>query len=130
MANGIKVYPQREYDEDPEERTLNDQIRENIPFAVVGTDKVHQVNGNKVLGRKTKWGIIEVENVTHCEFANLRDLLIRSHLQDLKDVTHNIHYETYRVQRLNDSNMNFSELLLSAWPLENGTDKCETESQL
>ncbi|XP_054891315.1 uncharacterized protein septin12 isoform X1 [Poeciliopsis prolifica] len=129
-SNGIRVYPQREYDEDPEERLLNDRIRESIPFAVVGTDKEHQVNGNKVLGRKTKWGIIEVENVAHCEFANLRDLLIRSHLQDLKDVTHNIHYETYRVRRLNESNMNFSELVLSSWPLKNGTDTCETESQL
>uniref|UniRef100_A0A7N6APS8 Septin-type G domain-containing protein n=1 Tax=Anabas testudineus TaxID=64144 RepID=A0A7N6APS8_ANATE len=111
-ANGICVYPQREYDEDPDEHILNERIRESIPFAVVGTDKEHQVNGNKVLGRKTKWGIIEVENVAHCEFANLRDLLIRSHLQDLKDVTHNIHYETYRVRRLNESNMNFSELSL------------------
>lgn len=35
------------------------RLQENIPFAVVGTDKEHQVNGNKVLGRKTKWGIIE-----------------------------------------------------------------------
>ncbi|XP_032443990.1 neuronal-specific septin-3 isoform X2 [Xiphophorus hellerii] len=129
-SNEIRVYPQREYDEDPEERLLNDRIRESIPFAVVGTDKEHQVNGNKVLGRKTKWGIIEVENVAHCEFANLRDLLIRSHLQDLKDVTHNIHYESYRVRRLNESNMNFSELVLTSWPLKNGTDTCETESQL
>ncbi|XP_070836328.1 uncharacterized protein septin12 isoform X1 [Chaetodon trifascialis] len=127
-ANGICVYPQKEYDEDPEERILNDRIRESIPFAVVGTDKEHQVNGNKVLGRKTKWGIIEVENVGHCEFANLRDLLIRSHLQDLKDVTHNIHYETYRVRRLNESNMNFGELGLSTWLLENGT--AESESHL
>uniref|UniRef100_UPI0037E8F22C uncharacterized protein septin12 isoform X1 n=2 Tax=Semicossyphus pulcher TaxID=241346 RepID=UPI0037E8F22C len=130
-ANGICVYPLKEYDEDPEERILNDRIRDSIPFAVVGTDKEHQVNGNKVLGRKTKWGIIEVENVAHCEFANLRDLLIRSHLQDLKDVTHNIHYETYRVQRLNESNMNFSELGLSTWLLENGTgEKYESESHL
>ncbi|XP_056257195.1 septin-9 isoform X1 [Seriola aureovittata] len=130
-ANGIHVYPQKEYDEDPEEHVLNERIRESIPFAVVGTDKEHQVNGNKVLGRKTKWGIIEVENVAHCEFANLRDLLIRSHLQDLKDVTHNIHYETYRVRRLNESNMDFSELGLTPWPLENGTaDKCESESHL
>jgi len=34
-------------------------LQETIPFAVVGTDKEHQVNGHKVLGRKTKWGIIE-----------------------------------------------------------------------
>ncbi|XP_077390364.1 neuronal-specific septin-3 isoform X2 [Festucalex cinctus] len=130
-GNGIRVYPQKEYDEDPEERFLNDRIRESIPFAVVGTDKEHQVNGNKVLGRKTKWGVIEVENVAHCEFANLRDLLIRSHLQDLKDVTHNIHYETYRIRRLNESNMNFIEEGLSTWPLENGTaDKCESDSHL
>ncbi|XP_029914546.1 neuronal-specific septin-3 isoform X2 [Myripristis murdjan] len=130
-ANGIRVYPQKEYDEDAEDRIVNDRIRESIPFAVVGTDKEHQVNGNKVLGRKTKWGIIEVENAAHCEFANLRDLLIRSHLQDLKDVTHNIHYETYRVRRLNESNMNFSELELSIRPLENGNgDKSESESHL
>lgn len=130
-ANGIRVYPQREYDEDPEERVLNDRIRESIPFAVVGTDREHQVNGNKVLGRKTKWGIIEVENVAHCEFSNLRDLLIRSHLQDLKDVTHNIHYESYRVRRLNESNIDLIERGLSARPLENGTaDKSESDSHL
>ncbi|XP_033969511.1 uncharacterized protein sept12 isoform X1 [Trematomus bernacchii] len=130
-ANGIRVYPQKEYDEDPEDSILNDRIRESIPFAVVGTDKEHQVNGHKVLGRKTKWGIIEVENVEHCEFANLRDLLIRSHLQDLKDVTHNIHYETYRVRRLNESNVSFGELGLAPWPLENGTDdRGQSESHL
>ncbi|XP_062309413.1 uncharacterized protein septin12 isoform X2 [Osmerus eperlanus] len=128
QTHGIRVYPEKEYDEDTEDRILNNKIRESIPFAVVGTDKEHQVNGNKVLGRKTKWGIIEVENVAHCEFSNLRDLLIRSHLQDLKGVTHYIHYETYRVRRLNESNMNVSALGLSSFPLENGTS--DTESHL
>lgn len=104
QAHGISVYPQRELDEDTTEVLLNDKIREKIPFAVVGTDEEHQVNGKRVLGRKTKWGIIEVENTSHCEFADLRDLLIRSNLQDLKDITHNIHYETYRVSRLNEKN--------------------------
>ncbi|KAM4698272.1 septin-12 [Rhinophrynus dorsalis] len=102
QAHGISVYPQPELDEDQGETLLNDKIREKIPFAVVGTDEEHQVNGKKVLGRKTKWGIIEVENTAHCEFSNLRDLLIRSNLQDLKDITHNIHYESYRVSRLNE----------------------------
>uniref|UniRef100_A0A8B9TVY5 Septin-type G domain-containing protein n=1 Tax=Anas platyrhynchos TaxID=8839 RepID=A0A8B9TVY5_ANAPL len=98
-AHAISVYPQEDFDEDPDDRLLNNVIREKIPFAVVGADQEHQVNGRRVLGRKTKWGIIEVENPTHCEFPMLRDLLIRSHLQDLKDITHNVHYESYRVRR-------------------------------
>ncbi|XP_042294479.1 septin-12 isoform X1 [Sceloporus undulatus] len=104
-AHGIHVYPQVDFDDDPDDRLLNDKIREKIPFAVVGADKEHQVNGKKVLGRKTKWGVIEVENPAHCEFPLLRDLLIRSHLQDLKDITHNVHYEQYRMRRLNGSNL-------------------------
>ncbi|XP_075755336.1 septin-12 isoform X2 [Pelodiscus sinensis] len=103
-AHGISVYPQEDFDDDPDDRLLNDKIRDKMPFAVVGADKEHQVNGKRVLGRKTKWGIIEVENPAHCEFPLLRDLLIRSHLQDLKDITHNVHYESYRAQRLDESN--------------------------
>ncbi|KAM6196839.1 septin-12 [Sarcoramphus papa] len=103
-THAINVYPQEDFDQDPDDRVLNNRIREKIPFAVVGADQEHQVNGKRVLGRKTKWGIIEVENPAHCEFPLLRDLLIRSHLQDLKDITHNVHYESYRVRRLNESN--------------------------
>ncbi|KAM6299183.1 septin-12 [Aegotheles albertisi] len=103
-THAISVYPQEDFDQDPDDRAVNDRIREKIPFAVVGADQEHQVNGKRVLGRKTKWGIIEVENPAHCEFPLLRDLLIRSHLQDLKDITHNVHYESYRVRRLNESN--------------------------
>ncbi|XP_030206766.1 septin 9b isoform X4 [Gadus morhua] len=103
-ANGIDVYPQKEFDEDAEDRLINDKIREMIPFAVVGSDQEYQVNGKKILGRKTKWGTIEVENIAHCEFAYLRDLLIRTHMQNIKDITGSIHYEMYRVRRLNESN--------------------------
>ncbi|XP_024145764.1 septin 9b isoform X4 [Oryzias melastigma] len=103
-ANGIDVYPQKEFDEDAEDRMINDKIREIIPFAVVGSDQEYQVNGKRILGRKTKWGTIEVENIAHCEFAYLRDLLIRTHMQNIKDITSSIHFETYRVRRLNESN--------------------------
>ncbi|KAM9770483.1 septin 9b isoform 3-T3 [Menidia menidia] len=107
-ANGIDVYPQKEFDDDAEDRLINDKIREMIPFAVVGSDQEYQVNGKRILGRKTKWGTIEVENSTHCEFAHLRDLLIRTHMQNIKDITGSIHYEMYRVRRLNESNANIS----------------------
>ncbi|MBV95417.1 Neuronal-specific septin-3, partial [Eschrichtius robustus] len=85
------------------QRVRKELEQESMPFAVVGSDKEYQVNGKRVLGRKTPWGIIEVENLNHCEFALLRDFVIRTHLQDLKEVTHNIHYETYRAKRLNDN---------------------------
>uniref|UniRef100_A0A674E605 Septin 9a n=1 Tax=Salmo trutta TaxID=8032 RepID=A0A674E605_SALTR len=103
-ANGIDVYPQKEFDEDAEDRMINDKIREMIPFAVVGSDQEYQVNGRRLLGRKTKWGTIEVENIAHCEFAYLRDLLIRTHMENIKDITSSIHYEVYRVRRLNENN--------------------------
>ncbi|XP_031419410.1 septin-9-like isoform X5 [Clupea harengus] len=103
-VNEIDIYPQMEFDEDAEDRVINEKIRAMIPFAVVGSDLEYQVNGKKLLGRKTKWGTIEVENTAHCEFAYLRDLLIRTHMQNLKDITSSIHYEMYRVRRLNENN--------------------------
>uniref|UniRef100_A0A8C5R790 Septin-type G domain-containing protein n=1 Tax=Leptobrachium leishanense TaxID=445787 RepID=A0A8C5R790_9ANUR len=103
--NGIDIYPQKEFDEDAEDRMVNEKIREMIPFAVVGSDQEYQINGRRILGRKTKWGTIEVENTGHCEFACLRDLLIRTHMQNIKDITSSTHFEAYRVKRLQEGNM-------------------------
>uniref|UniRef100_A0A2K5EMA2 Septin 9 n=1 Tax=Aotus nancymaae TaxID=37293 RepID=A0A2K5EMA2_AOTNA len=36
LSNGIDVYPQKEFDEDSEDRLVNEKFREMIPFAVVG----------------------------------------------------------------------------------------------
>uniref|UniRef100_A0A3Q4N797 Septin 15 n=1 Tax=Neolamprologus brichardi TaxID=32507 RepID=A0A3Q4N797_NEOBR len=41
-----------------------------------------------------------VENGEHCDFTVLRNMLIRTHMQDLKDVTNNVHYENYRSKKL------------------------------
>uniref|UniRef100_A0A3P9KIS9 Neuronal-specific septin-3 n=1 Tax=Oryzias latipes TaxID=8090 RepID=A0A3P9KIS9_ORYLA len=100
--NGIEFYPQKEFDDDMEDKSDNDKIRDAMPFAVVGSDKEYQVNGKRVLGRKTAWGIVE-EPTDHRSLCALARLLPRSHLQDLKEVTHNIHYETYRARRLNEN---------------------------
>uniref|UniRef100_A0A673GSY9 Septin n=1 Tax=Sinocyclocheilus rhinocerous TaxID=307959 RepID=A0A673GSY9_9TELE len=40
------------------------------------------------------------ENGDHCDFTLLRNMLIRTHMQDLKDVTNNVHYENYRSRKL------------------------------
>lgn len=43
---------------------------------------------------------ITVENLEHCDFIALRNMVVRTHLQDLKDVTNNVHYENYRCRKL------------------------------
>lgn len=43
-----------------------------IPFAVVGSDQEYQVNGRRLLGRKTKWGTIE-GIVTLCSLNLFRE---------------------------------------------------------
>ncbi|XP_058142520.1 septin-12 isoform X2 [Dasypus novemcinctus] len=44
--HSIDVYPQKCFDEDINDRILNSKIRERIPFAVVGADREHLVNGS------------------------------------------------------------------------------------
>ncbi|XP_076332647.1 neuronal-specific septin-3-like isoform X2 [Tachypleus tridentatus] len=98
--NGIRTYPMKELEEDPEETVSNNKIREMLPFAVVGSNQQYPVNGRTVYGRRTQWGLVEVENKGHCEFSDLRDMLIRTHMQDLVEVTRSVHYENFRHERL------------------------------
>lgn len=83
-----------------------------------------EAKGQRVRGRLYPWGIVEgelrpgaqhlggkaplgwrpthclslpaVENQAHCDFVKLRNMLIRTHMHDLKDVTCDVHYENYR----------------------------------
>jgi len=71
-----------------------------IPFAVVGSEKDIVVDGKVVRGRKSRWGMINVENENHCEFISLRNFLTRTHLQDLIETTSQMHYETFRSKQL------------------------------
>ena len=44
--------------------------------------------------------VFQIENMDHCDFLPLRNTLIRTHLQDLKEVTNNVHYENFRCRKL------------------------------
>lgn len=70
-----------------------------MPFAVVGANTMVEVSGKKIRGRQYPWGIVEVENPKHCDFVKIRTMLI-THMQDLQEVTHDVHYENYRSNRL------------------------------
>ena len=52
-ANDIRIYQFPENDEDDDEddeefSKLNDELRTSVPFAVVGSNTVHEVKGKKV----------------------------------------------------------------------------------
>ncbi|XP_071444682.1 septin-7 [Hetaerina americana] len=98
----IKIYEFPSGSDTGDEDDANEKkLRERVPFAVVGSNAVVELEGGKkVRGRRYPWGIAEVENLEHCDFVALRDMLIRTHLQDLKDVTNNVHYENYRCRKL------------------------------
>ncbi|XP_017773292.1 PREDICTED: septin-7 [Nicrophorus vespilloides] len=96
----IKIYEFPDPPEEDDDHKLNKSLSDRVPFAVVGSNVVIEVDGKKVRGRKYPWGIAEVENLEHCDFIALRNMVIRTHLQDLKDVTNNVHYENYRCRKL------------------------------
>lgn len=41
-----------------------------------------------------------VENESHCDFVKLREMLIRTNMEDMREKTHMKHYELYRRKRL------------------------------
>ncbi|KAL1840533.1 hypothetical protein VTJ49DRAFT_354 [Mycothermus thermophilus] len=98
--HNLKMYPYDNDELDEEERAINTQIKNLIPFAVVGSEKSIIVNGKQVRGRQNRWGVINVEDENHCEFVYLRNFLLRTHLQDLIETTSQIHYETFRSKQL------------------------------
>ncbi|CAL8097079.1 unnamed protein product [Orchesella dallaii] len=97
--NKIKIYEFPDCD-DEEENKVNKMMRERVPYAVVGSNTVVEVDGKKLRGRKYPWGTVIVENLEHCDFVALRNMVVRTHLQDLKDVTNNVHYENFRCRKL------------------------------
>ncbi|XP_033747618.1 septin-2B-like isoform X2 [Pecten maximus] len=99
--HGISIYPLPDCDSDEDEdyREQCRQLKEAVPFAVIGANTVIEVKGRKVRGRMYPWGVVEVENPEHCDFIKLRTMLI-THMQDLQEVTQEVHYENFRAEKL------------------------------
>ncbi|KAJ9592523.1 hypothetical protein L9F63_015796, partial [Diploptera punctata] len=98
---GLKYIPLPDCDSDEDEDYKEQvrQLKEAVPFAVCGANTLLEVRGRKVRGRLYPWGVVEVENPDHCDFIKLRTMLI-THMQDLQEVTQEVHYENYRSERL------------------------------
>uniref|UniRef100_A0A8C3QCU4 Uncharacterized protein n=7 Tax=Passeriformes TaxID=9126 RepID=A0A8C3QCU4_GEOPR len=103
--HGIKIYhlPDAESDEDEDFKEQTRLLKASIPFCVVGSNQLIEAKGKKVRGRLYPWGVVEVENPEHNDFLKLRTMLI-THMQDLQEVTQDLHYENFRSERLKRGN--------------------------
>ncbi|KAF2215152.1 hypothetical protein CERZMDRAFT_90076 [Cercospora zeae-maydis SCOH1-5] len=94
-------YDIEEDDEDTVEE--NAELRGLMPFAIVGSEDVIEIDGRRVRARQYPWGVVEVENPKHSDFLAIRSALLHSHLADLKEITHDFLYENYRTEKLSKS---------------------------
>lgn len=94
-------YDVEEDDEDTVEE--NAELRGLMPFAIVGSEEVIELDGKRVRARQYPWGVVEVENPRHSDFLAIRSALLHSHLADLKEITHDFLYENYRTEKLSKS---------------------------
>ncbi|KAJ1941001.1 cell division control protein, partial [Linderina macrospora] len=96
----IAVYPYASDEDDDEDRALNASIKELVPFAVVGSEEIIEIDGKAIRGRRHGWGVINIFDESHSDFVHLRNFLLRTHLSDLVEVTAQRHYEQFRTSQL------------------------------
>lgn len=60
-ANGIQVYkfPECDSDEEEEFKLQDNEMKQSIPFAVVGSTQVFDIGGKKIRGRQYPWGFVD-----------------------------------------------------------------------
>ncbi|XP_037670298.1 septin-14 isoform X2 [Choloepus didactylus] len=98
ISNGIQIYQFPTDDETTAQ--VNSSMNGLLPFAVVGSMDEVKVGKRMVRGRQYPWGVLQVENENHCDFVKLRDMLLCTNMEDLKEQTHTLHYEHYRCYKL------------------------------
>ncbi|XP_053936873.1 septin-10 [Cuculus canorus] len=99
-SNGIQIYHFPTDDETVSK--INTIMNGHLPFAVVGSTEEVKIGNKTVRARQYPWGIVQVENENHCDFVKLREMLICTNMEDLREQTHARHYELYRRCRLEE----------------------------
>ncbi|KAJ7102188.1 septin [Mycena belliarum] len=91
--------------EEDDEDTIQDnsELRSLLPFAIIGSQEEIELDGQLVRARIYPWGIAEVDNPKHSDFSRLRSALLNSHLSDLRSLTQEVLYESYRTEKLSRS---------------------------
>ncbi|BFZ14619.1 hypothetical protein BsWGS_17659 [Bradybaena similaris] len=107
VVNGVHIYQFPTDDETVAD--TNAAMNQHLPFAVVGSNDEVKIGNKLVKARQYPWGTVQVENENHCDFVKLREMLIRTNMEDLREVTHSKHYELYRHHKLEEMGFSDSE---------------------
>uniref|UniRef100_A0A9L0RZS8 Septin 10 n=1 Tax=Equus caballus TaxID=9796 RepID=A0A9L0RZS8_HORSE len=100
VSNGVQIY---QFPTDDETiAKINASMNGHLPFAVVGSMDEVKVGNKMVKARQYPWGVVQVENENHCDFVKLREMLICTNMEDLREQTHTRHYELYRRCKLEE----------------------------
>ena len=82
--NDINIYTFPQLTNETSGYRDDEDYTSRILFAVVGSTMLYKVGNEKVIrGRKYPWGVVDADNLDHCDFVALRNLLLCSHMQDL-----------------------------------------------
>uniref|UniRef100_A0A6Q2YEK0 Septin n=1 Tax=Esox lucius TaxID=8010 RepID=A0A6Q2YEK0_ESOLU len=100
VSNGVQIY-QFPLDDETVAK-VNTTMNGHLPFAVVGSTEEVLVGNKMVKARQYPWGVVQVENESHCDFVKLREMLICVNMEDLREQTHTRHYELYRRCKLEE----------------------------
>ncbi|CAG5119915.1 unnamed protein product [Candidula unifasciata] len=113
VVNGVHIYQFPTDDETVAD--TNAAMNQHLPFAVVGSNdevKIGNKFGHQIRRHSTRQEHavkLPLENENHCDFVKLREMLIRTNMEDLREVTHSKHYELYRRHKLEEMGFSDSE---------------------
>jgi len=102
--NEIDIYDFPDYQDlnfEKDEITERDFYRSLVPFAIISSNQVEvDTNGIRKRVRKYPWGSIDIENLEYSDFIAMKKLIIKYHLLDMIERTNIVHYEKYRLTKL------------------------------
>jgi len=97
-------------DDDQDIKDQNAMFRNMIPFVLVNAEETEigdhigieyiEEDGRNILGRQYTWGTVDVENPEHCDFCDVKTFLLDTHINELKQLTRDYYYESWRTNKL------------------------------
>lgn len=69
-----------------------------VPFAVIGASDIDSNHGQLV--RRYPWGTVDIDDPAVSDMAIVREVVTKTHVNDLRDTTEYVLYENYRTYKL------------------------------